>query len=88
MTLKNVIFLTFCSWVLCKRFFVLRLLAKVVGCIDAVILAFSNLKFHSETSPKMLSKVKHFERLFCVFHLLLVKWLGQSSQAWDPKLLA
>jgi hypothetical protein len=45
------------------------LLAKNVGRIDAVILAYSNLNFDSETSPKMHSKVEHFEHLFYVLPL-------------------
>ena len=60
-------------------------LAKVVGRIDAVILAYSNLKFDSETSPKMLSEVEYFERLFCVFLLFLLEVARTELSGWGSE---
>jgi hypothetical protein len=60
----------------------LSLLAKVAGRINAVILAYFNVKFNLETSPKMPSKVKHFDRLFYLFALFSVQVTQTELSRW------
>ena len=64
------------------------LLAKVVGRIAAVILVYSNLRFDSETSPEMLSKVKDLNVHLCFPFVLGRSDSDRALGLGNPKLWA